>query len=154
VDPRLPVTADALKAQFDLKLAIRDRISETHTAINQIRRIRSQVDEWETRSGDRTSVKDAARSLKDQLKSVEGELINLDFEKPRPGVNRIKEKWDALSSMIDESDDKPTRGAQEFYDVLHGQLKDQQRELAELVAGPVKSFSELIQSQGVPVIAV
>jgi photosystem II stability/assembly factor-like uncharacterized protein len=153
-DPRLPVTAEALKAQFDLKLVIRDRISETHTAINQIRRIRSQVEEWDTRSADRTSVKDAARSLKDQLKAIEGELINLDFEKPRPGPNRIKEKWDALSSMIDESDDKPTRGAQEFYEVLHTQLTDQQGKLEELVTGPVKAFAELIRSQGVPAIAV
>jgi hypothetical protein len=137
-----------------MKLAIRDRISEAHTAINQIRRIRSQVEEWETRSADRATVKDAARSLKDQLKAIEGELINLEFEKPRPGLNRIKEKWDALSSMIDESDDCPTRGAQEFYAVLHHQLAEQERKLNELVTGPVKAFSELIQSQAVPAIAV
>src|SRR3984893_2542946 len=38
-DPRLPVSLDDLKAQFELKLAIRDRSSETHAAINQVRRV-------------------------------------------------------------------------------------------------------------------
>jgi hypothetical protein len=153
-DPRLPVSADGLQAQFELKLAIRDRTSETNTAINQIRRIRQQVEEWEKRAGDRAQIKDAAKSLKDQLRSVEAELINVDFEKPRPGPNRIKEKLDALSSMIDESDDTPTRGAHEVYDMLRGQLETQQARLRELIEGPITSFNELIQSQGVPAIGV
>jgi len=135
-------------------MAIRERSSETHTAINQIRRVCEQVDEWEKRAGDRVAVKEAARSLKDELKAVEAELINLDFEKPRPGLNRIKEKWDALSSMIDESDHAPTAGAQEFNAELKTQLEAQRRKLKRLIDGQVKAFSDLIQKEGVPPIAV
>src|SRR5918912_31216 len=153
-DPRLPVSAESPKAEFELKLAIRDRTSETNTAINQIRRLRQQVEEWEKRAGDRAQIKDAAKSLKDQLRGVEAELINVDFEKPRPGPNRIKEKLDPLSSMIDESDDAPTRGAYEVYDMLRAQVETQLGRLRELVDGPIKSFNELIQSQGVPPVAV
>jgi len=149
-DPRLPVSARDLRAQFELKLAIRDRTSETNTAINQLRRLRQQVEDWEKRAGDRTSIRDAAKSLKDELKGVEGELINLDFEKPRPGPNRIKEKFDALSSMIDESDHAPTRGAQEVYEMLRSQLEAQLARLNKLVDGPVKSFNELILAEGLP----
>src|SRR5262249_19757323 len=112
-DPRLPVTPDELQRQFDLKMLIRERTSETYTAVNQVRRLRGQIEAWEKRAGSNTAVRDAARNSKDQLRSVEAELINVDFEKPRPGPNRIKEKFDALSSMIDESDDAPTRGAYE-----------------------------------------
>jgi hypothetical protein len=153
-DPRLPSTPEDLKAQFELKAAIRDRSSETHTAINQIRRVREQVEQWDKRAGDRPAVKDAARELKDQLRAVEAELINLDFEKPRPGPNRIKEKWDALSSMIDESDHAPTAGAREFYAVLNAQLEAQRAKLEQLINGPVKAFSDLIQKEAVPPIAV
>jgi photosystem II stability/assembly factor-like uncharacterized protein len=153
-DPRLPVSATELEAQFKLKLAIRDRSSETNTAINQIRRIRQQVEEWEKRAGDRAQIKDAARSLKDQLRSIEAELINIDFEKPRPGPNRIKEKLDALSSMIDESDDAPTRGAQEVYDLLRTQLETQLARLRELIDGPIQSFNQLLRSLEVPPVGV
>jgi hypothetical protein len=153
-DPRLPVTQADLQAQFELKLAIRERLSETHTAINQIRRVREQVEEWLKRAADSAAIKEAARSLKEELKAVEGELINLDFEKPRPGLNRTKEKWDALSSMIDESDHAPTAGAQEFYAELKTQLDAQRRKLKRLIDGQVKAFSDLIQKEGVPPIAV
>src|SRR5205823_14686369 len=134
--------------------AIRERSSATHSAINQIRRVRQQVEEWAKRAGDRAAVKDAAQALKDELRTIEAELINLDFEKPRPGLNRIKEKWDALSAMIDESDHAPTGGAQEFYAELKTQLDAQRRKLKRVVDGPVKAFSELIQKAAVPPIAL
>ena len=153
-DPRLPVTAADLEAQFALKLAIRDRTSETNTAINQIRRIRQQVEEWDKRAGDRAQIKDAAKSLRDQLRSIEAELINVDFEKPRPGPNRIKEKLDALSSMIDESDDRPTRGAYEVYDLLRTQLETQLARFRELLDGPIPSFNQLLRSLEVPPVGV
>jgi hypothetical protein len=153
-DPRLPVTLPELQAQFELKMAIRDRISETHAAINQIRRVRDQVEEWDKRANSSAAVKDAARTLKDSLKAVEGELINLDFEKPRPGVNRVKEKWDALSSIIDESDDAPTHGAKEVYAALNAALQEQRRALSALVDGPVQAFGNLVRSEGIPPIAV
>ena len=59
------MTPDDLQAQFELKLAIRERSSETHTAINQIRALREQVKEWEVRAADREDVQDggAGRSL-------------------------------------------------------------------------------------------
>ena len=142
------------EAQFELKLAIRDRTSETNTAINQIRRIRQQVEDWEKRAGDRAQIKEAAKSLKDQLRSIEAELINVDFEKPRPGPNRIKEKLDALSSMIDESDHAPTRGAHEVYDLLRGQLETQLARLRELIDGPINAFNQLLRSLDVPPVGI
>lgn len=154
MDPRLPVSLADLQAQFKLRLAIRDRTSETIVAINQIGRIRSQVEQWEKRSGGRASVKDAARALKDQLKAVEAELTNLDIKKPRPGLNRLKEKWEALGSIVDESDDPPTRGAQEVYDQLSSQLQAELQKLKEVVEGPVKDFNALIQKEGVPPVGV
>jgi hypothetical protein len=154
VDPRLPVSADELRAQFELKVAIRDRTSETNTAINQIRRLRKQVEDWDERAADRASVHDAAKSLAEQLKGVEGELINLEFEKPRPGPNRIKEKFDALNSMIDESDHAPTQGAHEVYDMLRAQQEAQLNRLKVLNEGPIASFNELIRAEGVPAVGL
>jgi photosystem II stability/assembly factor-like uncharacterized protein len=153
-DPRLTATPEDLTAQFELKLAIRERSSEVHTAINQIRRLRAQVKGWEQRAAEREDVQSAARALKEQFEAIECELINLNYEKPRPGPNRLKEKLDALSSMIDESDDAPTRGAHELYEQLQAQLDAERRKLADLLDGPVKAFNELIQSLGLPAIAV
>jgi photosystem II stability/assembly factor-like uncharacterized protein len=153
-DPRLPASAEDLKAQFTLKMRIRDATSETNTAVNSVRRLRSQVEAWEKRAGDKQSILDAAGALKKDLRAVEAELINVDFEKPRPGTNRIKEKFDSLSSMIDESDDKPTAGAYEVFDMLRGQLDTQLARLREVVDGPVARFNELIRSEGLPAVGL
>jgi photosystem II stability/assembly factor-like uncharacterized protein len=153
-DPRLPVSLEDLRAQFSLKLRIRDLTSETNTAVNQIRTLRTQVEAWEGRASSRKSILDAAAGLKKELRSVEAELINVDFEKPRPGPNRIKEKLDSLSSMIDESDDVPTRGAYEVCDMLEGQLRTQLDQLRSVVDGPIAAFNALIREEGLPAVGV
>ncbi|HEX8967597.1 MAG TPA: glycosyl hydrolase, partial [Chloroflexota bacterium] len=153
-DARLPVSAEDLRAQFELKLAIRERISDTSKAINRIRRMRAQVEDWQKRATDVSSIADAAKSLEEQLLAIEGELINLDFEKPRPGPNRIKEKLDTLSSMIDESDDAPTRGASEVYQMLSGQLSALLTRLDQVVEGPLRTFNDLVRAEAIPPVSV
>jgi hypothetical protein len=152
-DPRLPVSADDLRAQFELKVAIRDRLSELIESLNQIQRLRDQITAWVERTND-NGVREAAKSLDEQLKSIESELINLTADKPRPGPNRLKEKFENLTSMIDESDAAPTRGALELYSQLQSQLEDQRRKLNELINDPVRSFNELVTSLGVPPVGI
>ncbi len=153
-DPRLAVTQAELERQFALKLSIRERTSETNTAVNQIRRLRAQVEAWEKRAGSNAGIRDAARAAKDQLRSVEVELINVDFEKPRPGPNRVKEKLDALSSMIDESDDPPTQGALDVYELLRGELESQLARLRTVLDGPVAEFNAVVAREGLPAVGV
>jgi photosystem II stability/assembly factor-like uncharacterized protein len=146
-DPRVPVSLEDRRAAFELRLGIRDRVSEAAEALNQIQRVRDQVEGWLKRSDD-SGLKDAGKALLERLKEVEGELINLNADKPRPGGNRIKEKLEILSGMIGESDDAPTRGATELYAELRRQLDEQRRKLAEVLDEPVRSFNELVTSLG------
>jgi len=150
-DPRLPATADDLRAQLELRVAIRDRLSELADALNQIERVRDQIDLWSGRSEDERLC-DAARGLKDQLVAIEGELLNLTSDKPRPGTNRLKEKLEILSGMVGESDDAPTQGATELYAELRRQLEEQRRKLADVLGEPVRAFNELVTSLGLPAV--
>src|SRR5262249_46951110 len=66
-DPRVSATQEDLDSQFALLLKIRDKLSETHDAINTLRNIRQQVEDWEKRTRERKdheAVSGAARSLK------------------------------------------------------------------------------------------
>ena len=49
-DPRVSVGQADLEAQFALLVQIRDKLSETHDAINQMHNIRQQVEEWVQRT--------------------------------------------------------------------------------------------------------
>jgi hypothetical protein len=48
----------------------------------------------------------------------------------------------------------PTAGAHEFYAELKTQLDAERRKLKRLIDGQVKAFTDLIQKEGVPTIAV
>ena len=45
-DPRVSATPADFAAQFSLLLRLRDKLSETHEAINRLRSIRPQVEDW------------------------------------------------------------------------------------------------------------
>jgi len=154
-DPRLPVSAEDLQQQFDLKSAIRDRMSDIHQTVNRIRRAKAQVEAWEARvKGEegRDQMREAAAALKDKLNAVEDEFINTKADTPQPGPNRIKEKLATLSLMIDESDDKPTQGAREVYELLAKQIEEAQAHAQQVFDEDVRAFNELVRSQELPAV--
>jgi hypothetical protein len=51
-DPRLTTAQDAFEAQFDLLMAIRDKLSETHRGVKRLRSIRAQVESWGKRAAE------------------------------------------------------------------------------------------------------
>jgi photosystem II stability/assembly factor-like uncharacterized protein len=152
-DPRLAVTAADLEAQLALKTSIRDRVSETHVALNRIHRVRSQLEEWERRATGTDSaarLEEASKQLKDQLAPIEAALINVDAEKPRPGPAQLKEKLAALSGMIDESDDAPTEADAQVYELFRDQLEVQREKLDLLLSESIPSFGDLLQTLAIP----
>lgn len=158
VDSRLPVTQENLRAQFDLRRGIRDQIDEAHRVINQVGRLRKQVESWEERAKavesreGMQSMIEAAGPLKEKLTALEGELINPDPDKSRSGSTRVKEKLANLSGMVDESDDAPTQGALAVFAQLSEQVSSAQLRLRELLGGDVAAFNELVRASGLPAV--
>jgi hypothetical protein len=54
--------------------------------------------------------------------------------------------------MIDESDHAPTKGAQEVFEQLRGQVAEVQGRLQSLLAEEVGRFDGLIREAGLPAI--
>jgi hypothetical protein len=173
-DPRLTISIEDFRAQYDLKVGIRDRVSEVHEMINALRRLHKQVAAWEERTkpqaegekkgsakggskgggkgGER--VREAAIALKGKLKALEGELTNIKPDDPRLGPAMLKEKLAILSLMIDESDDPPTQAAWEVYKQLSEQVETWRAALQQLRDEDVHAFNELVQSSGIPAVGV
>jgi photosystem II stability/assembly factor-like uncharacterized protein len=152
-DPRLAVSDEDLRAQFELKTAIRDRVSQVHEAVNALRRVRGQIEGWVARAqvdDQRARLSAAAVPLKEQLTAIEGALINVDAEKPQPGRNRLEEKLIALSGLIDESDHAPTQGAREVFAKLDAQCQEQREALRRVLEEDVRAFNELVRALDVP----
>jgi len=125
--------------------------------LNQIQRVRGQVDEWERRTkllgGDDPKHQEllgAAEALRQHLAAVEADLFQVDADKPQPSTARLKEKLATLSTMIDESDHAPTRAALEVFDSLGARVEEVQGQLRQVATAEVDHFGELIRAAGIP----
>ena len=158
-DPRLPASDADLVEQFTLKRAIRDRLNETREAVNQIRRVRKQLEGWEERAkalgGEQSERLTAAiKPLGEQLTAAEGAFVNLDAAKLVPGAARLDERLTTLSGMIDESDDRPTQAAHEVFAAISEDAGVALRAWNQLRDGAVRAFNELVREQELPALGV
>ncbi|HEX8997764.1 MAG TPA: hypothetical protein VF812_17175 [Ktedonobacterales bacterium] len=156
-DERLNVSAEALREQFTLKRDIYQRMQEIHQMVSQLRRIRKQVTDWGERAKSHeqwTRLREMSDALRDKLKALEGQLVNLEEDKLKPGPGQLTERLTILSSMIDESDDAPTRGAQEVYALLSEQTRQRHADLERLLSEDVAAFNAEARSADVPAVMI
>ncbi len=157
-DPRLEGAQADLEEQFRLASQVRDKLSETHDAINRIRGIRRQVEEWERRVKDRPeaeTVKRAAAALKPKLAAIEEELIQVKARARQDNLNypiKLNAKLAVLMGAIGSSDTRPTRQAYEVFEVLSGAVDRQLEALRAVEAEELKAFNEVIRETGVPAV--
>jgi photosystem II stability/assembly factor-like uncharacterized protein len=157
-DPRMPATDEDLAAQFALLLKIRDKVSETHDAINTLRSIRQQVEEWERRVQDQensAAITDAGKALKEKLTAIEEELIQVKVKNRGETLNlpiKLNAKMAGLSGPVGSADAAPTRQAYEVFDDLSARIDEQLRQLDAIVATDVAAFNALIRDSALPAI--
>ncbi|HZU12482.1 MAG TPA: glycosyl hydrolase [Chloroflexota bacterium] len=156
-DPRVPATAEDLRAQFDLLLKVRDKLSETHRTINAIRDLLEQIKGWEsrlTRHGDEEGQR-LAKAARDALKAVEDALIDPDPESPlHARQDRLNLKLALLSYFIDSADARPSAGAYDVYDNLSARIDEQIQRFRQIVQEDVVRFNNHVTQSGVPALVI
>ncbi|MGI8550593.1 MAG: VPS10 domain-containing protein [Dehalococcoidia bacterium] len=157
-DPRVPATREDLDAQFELLLQIRDKLSQTHDAVKQLRSVRQQVGEWErrgARASNRDEIVQAARRLKQRLGAIEEELIQTRAKGESDRLNypgRLNVKLVHLTSVVQSADGIPPRQTYEVLQELSSRIDSQLRELDQVLESEVPAFSDLVRKADVPAI--
>jgi hypothetical protein len=144
-DPRVPASEEELRSQFELKLAIRDRVSAINEGLNQLRRMRAQIEiaAGRGKEADYAEMAEAAKALTATLNEIEENLTLVKSDRPRPGPIKIKEKFAGLAGMIDESDDAPTMNAHAVYTLLSEQTEEELTKLMHFASEDIVSFNNL-----------
>ena len=156
-DPRISTTPEQFQAQFELLLSIRDKMSETHEAVNRLRGVRVQVEEWERRTaggpaGERMS--EAAAEIGEKLAAIEGELVMV---RPSAGARmsaRLNSMLAGLAKVVSRADTGPTQQANVVFGEVSGQIDGQLGSLQEVIDEDVSMFSNLIAELEVPAITI
>jgi photosystem II stability/assembly factor-like uncharacterized protein len=156
-DPRIGASAEDFAAQFDLLMKIREKLSETHRAILNIRELKKQLDDAVTRtdakSPDGKSVADAAKALKEKLTAIEETLCQPKIQSSQDPLNypiRLNNKLAALAGVVGGADAAPTRQALTAYSDLTAKIDAQLRRLDEVMNADVPEFNRQFREKSLP----
>ena len=157
-DPRVSATQEDLDAQFELHLRIRDKLSETHDAINVLRNIRQQAEDWTRRSRERQdheAIARSARSLKEKLSPIEDELTQSKAKTRQDTMNwpvKLNGKLAWLAAVVSSAQAVPTRQDYELFEDLSQRIDVQLQRLKEIIDTDLVAFNQLMSESGVPAI--
>ncbi len=152
-DPRLDTPAEALQEQLDLLLKIRDRLSDTNNAVSRVRKIRSQVEDWEKRVKDTDAsepVQNAGKEAREALTAIETELVDTTGKSPLMAPARLFEKLNALTEFVSSADGAPPKQGHEVFEELSTRLDDVLETLDGVISSKVRAFNDAIAAAKLP----
>jgi photosystem II stability/assembly factor-like uncharacterized protein len=157
-DPRLSTTPADYAKQLDLSLKIRDKLTETHNAIVQIRDVKKQIDDLVKRVGPQSKpIADGGNALIKKLTEVEEALYQTKNQSSQDPLNfpiRLNNKLAALLGVVARSDTPPNDQSFAVYDDLTRQIDSQLAKLSAIVKTDVPAFNQLVKDQNIPAVVV
>ena len=135
-DPRISTTQKDFDQQFNLLLDICSEITKTHSSVNSIRELKTQINHWKNivnNSGNHKKVLTEIDLASNTLTEIEANLVQIGIS--RPGTDRWLDRWNVpgkisdklteLIAVVASSDSKPTKQAIEVFNELSINLKKQ-----------------------------
>jgi len=157
-DPRLSTTPADYAKQLDLSLKIRDKLTETHNAIIQIRDVKKQIDDLVKRVGSQSKpIADSGNALTKKLTEVEEALYQTKNQSSQDPLNfpiRLNNKLAALLGVVARSDTPPNDQSFAVYEDLTRQIDAQLAKLSTIVKTDVPAFNQLVKDQNIPAVVV
>ena len=126
-DPRSSTTAEDFQAQFEFLIGVRDKLSQVHNKISELRSVRSQIQAYSKRlNGDEfKDIRDKGKAIVDQITAVEKQLYQTKNQSPQDPLNfpiRLNNRLSSLVGVVSMGDNAPTRQAIEVRDVLIAEI--------------------------------
>lgn len=157
-DPRIATTQDGFQRQFDFLLKTRDKLTETHEAILEIRDLRSQFEAISARlKPDQKDLKESAGAIVKKLTAVEEELMQTKIKSSQDALNfpiKLNNKLAGVASVVDSADFPPTDQAVDVYNDLIGKIDVQLTRFNRVKTADVAEFNKAFSEKGLPVISV
>jgi len=159
-DPRYPSTDADLQAQFDFLIKVRDKVTETHRAIKDIRATREQMDQLMDRIkgvDEYKDVKEAGKELMEKMTEIEETLYQTKNQSRQDPLNypiRLNNKLAALTGVAGSGAYRPTAQAEAVRSSLSQQIDAQLEKLEKLMSNDLPDFNNLVKQKSVDAIII
>ncbi|HEY6307060.1 MAG TPA: glycosyl hydrolase [Candidatus Angelobacter sp.] len=161
-DPRVVTHSNQQdqEKQLDLLLKIRERVTQAHDTVNQIRDIRAQINALNKRLEGQPQAKavaEAGKQLDKKMTEVEEVLIQTKAKSNQDVLNypiRLNNYLVALGGVVGSADGTPTQASYEVFTMLSQQLDEQLAKWKQILNTDVPAYDDAVQKQSVPAIIV
>jgi photosystem II stability/assembly factor-like uncharacterized protein len=133
-NPRLPVTDADLRAQYAFSRKVRDRATDANRRVIEIRRVKSQLDDRESRSSD-AALRAAGDTLVTHASNVEEKIYQVRNRSGQDPLNfpiKVNNRLSTLLSMNEQGDGRPTSHMDDIYGILTRELAGYETELKQV----------------------
>jgi hypothetical protein len=159
-NPSVAILAEDLKKQFELLRDLRDRLTEAHRTVRQIRDVRAQVKSVLARArdlGKAGALEDRARALDDELAAIERRLVNPDIKSGQDVLNyppALDHQIVGIATAVSSSDAAPTDASYAYFKEVQAKLADVMAALRGVYDKDLAAFNQAVRDQGIPPVVV
>ncbi|HEU5162769.1 MAG TPA: glycosyl hydrolase, partial [Thermoanaerobaculia bacterium] len=159
-DPRSGASAADLQRQFDFLTAVRDKLTETHEAIEKIRDARAQIASVKKRAGEGETAKPAlekAKAIEATLTAVEEALYQTKNQSSQDPLNfpiRLNDKLAHVASSASTGDFAPTAQAIAVRDELVAKIDAELSKLTKVWNEDVPELNRLVREAEAPAVLI
>jgi len=157
-DPRSSSSIMDLQSQFDFLISVRNKLTETHKAIKQIRNIRKQIKDVGERIKEQKNIepiKKLSDEINKKIAAIEESLYQTKNKSPQDPLNypvRLNDKLSSLGGSASSGDFRPTDQAVELKKELISKIDAELIKLKEIVESEIPKFNKLVAEANVPAV--
>lgn len=158
--PEVSATPEDLRKQFLLLRDLRDRLSDTHQSVQQIREVKDQakaIGERAAKLGKGAALNDASKALSERLTAIEKKLVNPEIKSNQDVLNfppALDHQFAGLAAVAASADAKPTESSYAYYRELQGALAGIEKELQAVLEKDLAAFNAKVKEQEIPPVVV
>ena len=153
--PRVDTSDEAFGEQLDLLLAIRDKGSEVVAAVNDIRRMKSQLEAAGRRAGATDAHRSSIDAVTAKLEAIEQELVNPELTSPGDSLNHPPRLYETLMDLVPvvaSADTRPTAASHSVFNKLSSLIDPHLAALESIVSTDVTELNRNLGAAGISVI--
>ncbi|MBI2835589.1 MAG: glycosyl hydrolase [Acidobacteria bacterium] len=159
-DPRLQTSQEDFKAQFQFLVTVRDKVSEAHQAILDIRRIKDDLNYVRAKIGGDLADSDVAHRVsrfEENLTTIENSIHQTKNKSLQDPINYgIKLNNRLAFLMYDQGlgDFRPTRQAEEVRVELTKKIDAELEQLSKVIVANVDPLNKMLKELGIEAVSV
>lgn len=157
-DPRVSTTQQEFQDQFDFLSKVRDKVSEAHQGILDIRRIKTDLNYVKSKVDQKPENKnllDAVEKFEDDLTIIENTIHQTKNQASQDPLNfgiKLNNRLAFLMYEQGTGDFPPTQQAEQVRVELSRQIDDELNKLNSLIDTNVPSINEMIKEKGIEMV--